>query len=985
MKRIAVAFIAILVVFTSVPFSAYAKTSDMEIIISPDGLPEKSYTPTYSSIGQITLMSEDEALPSSFDARDYGWVTPLKRQEWGTCWSYAKISILETYNISQGFDDINADYSEAHLAWFGNTKSTDVNNPTYGDGVTVNFNPDDYFIAEYPNAAKMGAYTIGATHSTAIGALARWSGIANEADFPPESEGPIIDETYRYNTDSGFVIKSAEWLNNITDVKNWVSNFGSASISFSYGNMHADFNGPDITWTYEYDYNRTSLHEVAIIGWDDYFPMREKYSYYETEWGRPDFMPPADGAWLCKDSNNDYLWISYYDASIIEIVGYTAQPSDTYRENYTYNGTGTQVYGTLQGPASVSNVFKTDEHEILSAVSTYTVEENQNLNIKIYTDINSNYTDPTQGTLALNYPIIVPKKGYHTIELPQDIKLNPNTYFSVVIEYEATNGVTRIPIEYDYDFGYENANFTYSSNKGESFIYVSSRSAWFYSEEQGAKNVFVQAFTNCDHQPETTTVSASCKEAGYSETKCTQCKEILKSTVVPKADCADGDWSYVGNNTFNKICPDCGAVSENKTVVLDVVEDTISLYNGETGYITFHTDADFTENVVFSSSNPSVVSVNNKGNITANSVGKAIVTLNIPDTDIIAECSITVLPRMFTVTWNIYESMIVETVKETESITEPSNPSRTGYVFAGWDNEIPDVMPAENLVFTAQWVPATDTTYAVETYTMNTDGDYDKTVKVLFGTTENKVTAEYKINEGFFLDESKSVLSGTIEAKGTLVLKVYLNRKSYSFTTVVDGISEQRVCLYGSAIIQPEAPAKPEYKFMGWSESIPDTMPAEDITVTAVYEKAYICPDCNNEILGEENISEHITSEARKKAIVSIKNNTGSKTIKYGETLCLTAVVEKMPENTEICWYVDGEKQGTGETFDIKFNNGTKVVEVKLVDENENVLTDANNEEISDSQTVTVKAGFFWRLISFFKNLFRISRFVEQALGITIQ
>lgn len=536
MKRFITIILILCLLLASIPFSAYAKTSDMEIIISPDGLPEKSYTPTYSSIGQITLMSEDEALPSSFDARDYGWVTPLKRQEWGTCWSYAKISILETYNISQGFDDINADYSEAHLAWFGNTKSTDVNNPTYGDGVTVNFNPDDYFIAEYPNADKMGAYTIGATHSTAIGALARWSGIANEADFPPESEGPIIDETYRYNTDSGFVIKSAEWLNNITDVKNWVSNFGSASISFSYGNMHADFNGPDITWTYEYDYNRTSLHEVAIIGWDDYFPMREKYSYYETEWGRPDFMPPADGAWLCKDSNNDYLWISYYDASIIEIVGYTAQPSDTYRENYTYNGTGTQVYGTLQGPASVSNVFKTDEHEILSAVSTYTVEENQNLNIKIYTDINSNYTDPTQGTLALNYPIIVPKKGYHTIELPQDIKLNPNTYFSVVIEYEATNGVTRIPIEYDYDFGYENANFTYSSNKGESFIYVSSRSAWFYSEEQGAKNVFVQAFTNCDHQPETTTVSASCKEAGYSETKCTQCKEILESTVIPKLE-----------------------------------------------------------------------------------------------------------------------------------------------------------------------------------------------------------------------------------------------------------------------------------------------------------------------------------------------------------------------------------------------------------------------------------------------------------------
>ena len=486
------------------------------------------------------LMSENETLPSLFDARDCGWVTPLKKQTWGTCWSYAKLSVLETYNISQGLDDISADYSEAHFVWFANTKSTDINNPTYGDGITMNFNPEDYFVGELPdNAAEMGSYAIGGSHATAIGALARWSGITNEADFPPEKDAPIINETYRYNTDSGFVIKSAEWLNNITDIKNWVKNYGSASITFSYGNvLYTNPNEPNITWTseYQYDYNNTTLHEVAIIGWDDFFPMKEKYAYYEASRNTAEFMPPADGAWLCKDSNGYYLWISYYDASIIDVVGYTTQFANTYRKNYTYNGTGTPIYGELPGAVSISNVFKTDEYEILSAISTYTVKENQGLNIKIYTNINSNYTEPTQGTLVLDYPITIPRRGYHTIVLPQNIKLNLNTYFSVVIEYEAINGVTRIPIEYEYDYGYWNANYSYSSNKGESFICATNCSDWSYSEDYGAKNVFVQAFTNCDHQPETTTHSASCKEFGYSETQCIQCSEILESAIVPHTE-----------------------------------------------------------------------------------------------------------------------------------------------------------------------------------------------------------------------------------------------------------------------------------------------------------------------------------------------------------------------------------------------------------------------------------------------------------------
>ena len=37
------------------------------------------------------------------------------------------------------------------------------------------------------------------------------------------------------------------------------------------------------------------------------------------------------------------------------------------------------------------------------------------------------------------------------------------------------------------------------------------------------------------------------------------------------------------------------------------------------------------------------------------------------------------------------------------AITAPSDPTRTGYIFAGWDKQIPSTMPDRNVMITAQW------------------------------------------------------------------------------------------------------------------------------------------------------------------------------------------------------------------------------------------------------------------------------------------
>lgn len=109
---------------------------------------------------------------------------------------------------------------------------------------------------------------------------------------------------------------------------------------------------------------------------------------------------------------------------------------------------------------------------------------------------------------------------------------------------------------------------------------------------------------------------------------------------------------------------------------------------------------------------------------------------------------------------------------------------------------------------------------------------------------------------------------------------------------------------------------------------------------------------------------------------VSIKNNSGEKTINYGDVLRLTANTSNMPADAKIFWYVNGVKSGEGTTFEVSPENGSVDVTVKVVDSNGN---DYANADISDSQKVTVKSGFFQKLINFFKNLFGISRIISQA------
>ena len=165
--------------------------------------------------------------------------------------------------------------------------------------------------------------------------------------------------------------------------------------------------------------------------------------------------------------------------------------------------------------------------------------------------------------------------------------------------------------------------------------------------------------------------------------------------------------------------------------------------------------------------------------------------------------------------------------KVDDQIVAPKDPSKEGYTFAGWKPAV-GIMGTADATFEAVFAAAGDAAYTVNTYVMGTDGTYgDPTSEKLTGTTGSTATYAPEAREGFTVAD-ESVLSGTIAADGNLVLKVYYSRNKYTLT--VDGVASE--VYYGAAVSVAE-PSKEHYTFAGWEPELPDTMPANDVTVVS--------------------------------------------------------------------------------------------------------------------------------------------------------
>ncbi|MBE6255869.1 MAG: hypothetical protein E7105_10260 [Prevotella sp.] len=268
-----------------------------------------------------------------------------------------------------------------------------------------------------------------------------------------------------------------------------------------------------------------------------------------------------------------------------------------------------------------------------------------------------------------------------------------------------------------------------------------------------------------------------------------------------------------------------------------------------------------------------------------------------------AEVSATIpaADKTFTAQWQINqytmtfklengEADVVKTQDYATTLTAPE-PTREGYTFKGWDAEVPATIPAADKTFTAQW--------QINQYTMTfklENGEADVTIKQDYATAltapvdptkegytfkgwdaevpatipaaDKTFTAQWQINQytmtfklengeadvvkkqdyateltapanltrtGFTFKGWSAEVPATVPAED-LSFTAQWERNSYKLLFIVDGstFSEQTVP-FESQIAMPENPAKEGYTFKGWTPEVPATMPAEDVTVTAEF------------------------------------------------------------------------------------------------------------------------------------------------------
>ena len=401
---------------------------------------------------------------------------------------------------------------------------------------------------------------------------------------------------------------------------------------------------------------------------------------------------------------------------------------------------------------------------------------------------------------------------------------------------------------------------------------------------------------------------------------------------------------------------------------------------------------------------------------------------------------------------------VKEEMIEFNTALDIERPDRQGYVFDRWDIDEPVKMPNHDVTLTANWAPASDTKYTVIEYRQNFEGEYQLYHSFEFeGYTDEYATYNPPATDGFTIDDNLSVTTAPISPDGSTVLKVYYSRNKYdisfdfgydnkiidfeclfeqpiihpnieeregystvgwenvpsictksetftlkwvpnkyqiSFETCGGTYINNIVADFGEELIKPEPPTKVGYTFVGWDNKFPDTMPSENIILTAIWElnKHTITWNVNGNITvdtfdyGEsidapntENyegiifvkwdneipniMPDHdLMFNAIYKLLpkISILGNSKHLTVIYKTSVKMYAEAENIG-NAEIEWLnKNGDVVGKGSTFKRLFYESDEITVRVIVD----------GIEYKDTETITVNNSVWHKIIYVFYRLF---------------
>ncbi len=594
----------------------------------------------------LATFNESDYFPSYYSSVDLGYITPSENQ-WDTdsCWAFSTLGVLSAYSIKNGIHTYaEADYSEAHLAWFnGRSLSNDLSDSMYGDGTYQN-NP-------YKSTGNL---------LTSVFTLAKGSGIAYEVNYPFNKNIDSMGnypESDRYDRSAG-ILTEAKFLNGTSEIKPSIMEYGAVEVGIYYDpdklcdTTEKTFNGEKYIYTGNcafYNENTSGGgHEIIIVGWDDNYPKTNFKSGNR---------PSENGAWLCKNSwgpewgENGLFWVSYENKYFINPTTYACVSGDKYDNIYQYDGYGFNRCLSLPNfnKTAIANVYTAQQTETIEAVGFYTYQNavdetadtSTEITVSIYKNLPNDYTGPIFGSPVLTQTVFETHSGYHTVELSNSIVVEKDEIYSVVITVISDDSAVLL-LE-----GNESDELLYDAQSGCSYIsYDGSITSFFDSAKKYGGNVCIKTYTN--------------NYDGYSVTGI-------------------------------KLDSSC-VIEENQVKHLDVTLKPQGVIS----------------DIRWDTSNENVVLVDDNGVLTATGTGNAVVTASVENSDITASIDVTVVSDTLFIKWVIDGKTVTQAYSYGDTIYEPEVVVKEGYSFVGWDKDIPMTMPTKNLQFVAIFEPNID-------------------------------------------------------------------------------------------------------------------------------------------------------------------------------------------------------------------------------------------------------------------------------------